>query len=244
MEVKPFRSTLAGSTAPSSLPLWKTWRPASGSKSKVHLCHPGGAVHAQPEQLVEPGLAVIEGGGVAFVAAEIAVVEDAGGQHLVVVFQQAPARADTGGLDIFGRGAVVVDPKFDLARRGLVAKFDEGLAAGTDPQAPLPALAAFASCRRPRLRSRSSRPGLPCCRRSTAWFPAASSRTHRHCEAAPVAHEHRHRQSEGQCLFPHESLSSWVSRVVTEFPHRRRGPGSRRPCPHRCSVRRSCAASG
>ena len=52
------------------------------------------ALDAQPEQLVEPLLAVAGGGGVAFVAAQIAGVEDADGQHLPVALDQAPARAD------------------------------------------------------------------------------------------------------------------------------------------------------
>ena len=39
---KPFKPTLRESTAPTSFSLWRTWRPASASKSKVHLCQPAG----------------------------------------------------------------------------------------------------------------------------------------------------------------------------------------------------------
>src|SRR5512141_1518194 len=101
------------------------------------------AIHAKPEQLVEPVLPVAGCGGVPFGSTQVAGVEDADSEQPPIALHETPARAETMGLGIGRPGAVVIDPELDPARFVPVAELQEGFAAGADLERAAAPLAAF-----------------------------------------------------------------------------------------------------
>ena len=171
------------------------------------------AIHAEPEQLVEPLLTVAGGGGVTLVAPKIAGVEDAGGQHLPVALDEAPSRAHAVDLGVLGRGTIVVDPYLDLARLVLVAELQEGLALGTDLERAACALAAFRPVDGHVARDCPAGQGLLAVEGPRSGFPCGGWRSNGLLLAPDQARQARdggRQQTEHACLLQHGlSLSPW-----------------------------------
>ncbi len=120
----------------------------------------GRAVHAEPEQLVEPLLPIARAGRVAFRAAEVIRVENADGEHLAVLLDEAPSGADPVGLGVGGLRPVVVHPELGLARPVVVAELEECHAAGADLERAAFARAALRRVERHVTRDRPAGQGL------------------------------------------------------------------------------------